>query len=87
MYVFNSAAEAKKFQDGKLPSNLKYDINYSTMGTQSCNGRIPTKGKSTIYLGFMNERVRFNNYVWLEASTLAPQTEYFNYKYTIKDAQ
>ena len=87
MYVFNSAAEAKKFQDGKLPSTLKYDVNYSTMGTQSCNGRIPTKGKSTIYLGFLNERVRFNNYVWLEASTLAPQTEYFNYKYTIKDAQ
>ena len=87
MYVFNSAAEAKKFQDGKLPSTLKYDVNYSTMGTQSCNGRIPTKGKSTIYLGFMNERVRFNNYVWLEASTIAPKTEYFNYKYTIKDAQ
>lgn len=87
MYVFNSAAEAKKFQDGKLPSTLKYDVNYSTMGTQSCNGRIPTKGKSTIYLGFMNERVRFNNYVWLEASTIAPKIEYFNYKYTIKDAQ
>ena len=44
-------------------------------------------GKSTIYLGFLNERVRYNNYVWLEASTIAPQTEYFNYKYTIKDAE
>ncbi len=87
MYVFNSAADAKKFQDGQSPSLLRYDVDYSTMGTQSCNGRIPTKGKRTIYLGFMNERVRFNNYVWLEASTLAPKTEYFNYKYTIKDAK
>lgn len=85
MYVFNNAAEAKKFQDGKLPSTLKYDIDYSTMGTQSCNGRIPTNGKRTIYLGFMNERVRYNNYVWLEASTIVPNIEYFNYKYTIKN--
>lgn len=87
MYVFNSAAEAKKFQDGKLPSTLKYDVDYSTMGTQSCNGRIPTKGKRTIYLGFMNERMRYNNYVWLEAGSIAPQTEYFNYKFTIQDAK
>lgn len=87
MYVFNSAADAKKFQDGQSPSILKYDVDYSTMGTQSCNGRIPTKGKRTIYLGFMNERMRYNNYVWLEAGSIAPQTEYFNYKFTIQDAK
>ena len=87
MYVFNSASDAKKFQDGQSPSTLRYDVDYSTMGTQSCNGRIPTKGKRTIYLGFMNERMRYNNYVWLEAGSIAPQTEYFNYKFTIQDAK
>ena len=83
MYVFNSSSQAKSFQDGKATSTLQYNINYSTMGTQSCNGRIPMNGKQTIYLGFENERMRFHNYVWLEAIAITPKTEYFNAKYTV----
>lgn len=84
MYVFYNAAQAKKFQDGKDPASLSYNIDYSTLGTQSCNGRIPSKGYKTIYLGFLNERMRYNNYVWLEAVSAVPNTEYFKQKYTVK---
>ena len=83
MFVFTSSSQAKKFQDGKPTSELQYNVNYSTMGTQSCNGRIPMKGLQTIYLGFENERMRFHNYVWLEATAITPKTEYFNAKYTV----
>lgn len=83
MFVFTSSSQAKSFQDGKATSTLQYNINYSTMGTQSCNGRIPMNGKQTIYLGFENERMRFHNYVWLEVIAISPKTEYFNAKYTI----
>lgn len=84
MYVFFDAGQARKFQDGELTSNLKYHVDYSTMGTQSCNGRIPSKGNATIYLGFENERMRYNNYVWLEAVSAVPHTEYFKTQYSIK---
>ena len=83
MFVFTSSSQAKKFQDGKPTSELQYNVNYSTMGTQSCNGRIPMNGLQTIYLGFENERMRFHNYVWLEATAITPKTEYFNAKYTV----
>lgn len=83
MFVFTSSSQAKKFQDGKPTSELQYNVNYSTMGTQSCNGRIPMNGLQTIYLGFENERMRFHNYVWLEVIAISPKTEYFNAKYTI----
>lgn len=84
MYVFYDAAQARKFQDDADPAKLKYNIDYSTMGTQSCNGRIPAKGHKTIYLGFLNERMRYNNYVWLEAVSAVPNTEYIKTEYTIK---
>ena len=84
MYVFFDAGQARKFQDGEQTSKLKYHVDYSTMGTQSCNGRIPAKGNSTIYLGFENERMRYNNYVWLEAISAVPHTEYFKTQYSIK---
>lgn len=84
MYVFYNAAQAKKFQDGADPAKLAYSVDYSTMGTQSCNGRIPAKGYKTIYLGFLNERMRYNNYVWLEAVSAVPNTEYFKTEYTLK---
>ena len=83
MYVFYNAAQAKKFQDGADPAKLQYSIDYSTMGTQSCNGRIPSKGNRTIYLGFLNERMRYNNYVWLEAVSAVPNTEYFKTEYSV----
>lgn len=84
MYVFYSADQAKKFQDGANPSKLQYSVDYSTMGTQSCNGRIPTKGNRTIYMGYQNERVRYNNYVWLEAVSAVPHNEYLKTEYIVK---
>ena len=83
MYVFYSADQAKKFQDGANPSKLQYSVDYSTMGTQSCNGRIPTKGNRTIYMGYQNERVRYNNYVWLEAVSAVPHNEYLKKEYVV----
>ena len=84
MYVFYNAAQAKKFQDDADPTKLSYNVDYSTMGTQSCNGRIPSKGYKTIYLGFLNERMRYNNYVWLEALSAVPHTEYFKPVFTVR---
>lgn len=85
MYVFRNQSQAKQFQDGtKATSLLSYDVDYSTLGTQSCNGRIPTKGAKTIYLGFENERVRFTNYIWVEVEVVVPRTEYYTTKYSIQ---
>lgn len=85
MYVFRSQWAAKQFQDGnKLASQLQYDVDYSTLGTQSCNGRIPAKGAKTIYLAFENERVRYSNYIWVEVLTVIPTTEYHTTKYTVE---
>ena len=78
MYVFRNQSQAKQFQDGTKPaSQLSYDVDYSTLGTQSCNGRIPAKGSKTIYLGFQNERMRYANYLWVEAEVIVPNTVYF----------
>ena len=83
MYVFRSQSAAKQFQDGtKQASQLQYDVDYSTLGTQSCNGRIPAKGARTIYLAFENERVRYSNYIWIEVLTATPITEYHTTKYS-----
>ena len=84
MYVFRNQTEAKKFQDGKASAgDLKYDLDFSTVGTQSCNGRIPSNGASKIYLGFENVRVRYTNYLWVEAVAIIPTTEYYTTKYSI----
>ncbi len=84
MYVFRSQTEAKKFQDGKATAgDLKYDLDYSTVGTQSCNGHIPSNGASKIYLGFENVRVRYTNYLWVEVIAVIPTTEYYTTKYSI----
>lgn len=83
--VFRNQSLAKQFQDGtKQASQLSYDVDYSTLGTQSCNGRIPAKGSKTIYLGFENERVRYANYLWVEAEVVVPNTVYYTTKYTVK---
>lgn len=85
LYVFYDAGLARKFQNGVDPAKIKYNIDYSKMGTQSCNDRIPTRGCKTIYLGFLNERMRYNNYVWLEVVSAVPTTEYFKPKFTLED--
>ena len=85
MYVFRSQSAAKQFQDGtKQASQLQYDMDCSTLGTQSCNGRIPTKGARTIYLAFENGRISHKNYIWLEAIAATPITEYHTTQYTIE---
>ena len=84
MYVFRNQTQAKQFQDGsKSTSLLKYDVDYSTVGTQSCNGRIAMKGTRTIYLGFENERMRYTNYLWVEVEAIVPNTVYYKTKYSI----
>ena len=81
MFVFSSSSQAKKFQDNKPTNQLSYDVNSSIMGMQSSNGRIPVKGRSVIYLGFENERVRYNNYVWVEVLASKTINEYFKTEY------
>lgn len=84
MYVFRNQTPAKQFQDGtKAASVLNYDVDYSTLGTQSCNGRIPVKGQKTIYLAFENERMRYTNYLWVEVEAIVPNTVYYRTKYSI----
>lgn len=84
MYVFRNQSQAKQFQDGtKSASLLNYDVDYSTVGTQSCNGRIPTKGAKTIYLAFENERMRYTNYLWVEVEAVVPNTVYYRTKYSV----
>lgn len=83
MYVFRNQTEAKKFQDGTAAATLDYDIDSSTIGTQSCNGRIPAAGSKTIYLGFENERMRYTNYIWIEVEAVFPETVYHKTKYKI----
>ena len=83
MFVFGSSSQAKKFQDNKPTNQLSYDINSSIMGMQSCTGRIPVKGRKTIYLGFENERTRYNNYVWVELIAAQPVNEYYKTEYYI----
>ena len=83
MFVFGSSSQAKQFQDNKPTNQLSYDINSSIMGMQSCTGRIPVKGRKTIYLGFENERTRYNNYVWVELIAAQPVNEYYKTEYFI----
>ena len=86
MYVFRNKTQAKQFQDGSQPvSKLSYDVDYSTLGTQSCNGRIPVKGLKTIYLAFENERMRYTNYLWVEVEAVVPNTVYYRTKYSLNN--
>ena len=85
MYVFRNQSQAKQFQDStKSASQLNYDVDYSTIGTQSRNGRIPMKGARAIYLGFENERMRYANYLWVEVVAVVATTEYYTTKYIVQ---
>ena len=85
MYVFRNQAQAKQFQDEtKQASQLSYDVDYSTLGTQSCSGRIPCKGAKTIYLAFENERMRYANYIWVEVEAVIPNKVYYTTKYSLR---
>lgn len=85
MYVLTDATQAKKFQDETASSgHYKYDVEQSQMGTQSCNGELKPKGRKTIYLGFENERMRYDNYIWLEVASLTHTKEYSRPVYFIR---
>ncbi len=85
MYVFTDSQQAKKFQDGVSTSYLKYNVDYSTMGTQSCTGKIPTNGKRKIYLGFENPRMRYSTYLWVEVVIVRPVTVWKKAIYTLEE--
>ena len=87
MYVFKSAADARQFQNEKPINTLKYNLDYSIVGTQSCNGCIPVKGLKTLYLGFENEKMTSSVYLWLEAISAVKATEYFKEKYVVTTKQ
>ena len=82
-YVFKSRSDAKRWQDGTAGgANFSYDVDQSQQGTQSCNGRlIPAKGQSNVYLGFENERFRYDTYIWLVS--LSETTSYTTPTYSI----
>lgn len=85
MYVLIDAAQAKKFQDETASSgNYKYDVNQSQMGTQSCNGQLLPNGHKTIYLGFENARMRYDNYIWLEVTALTYTKKYVRPVYRVR---
>lgn len=85
LYVFTNQEEAKKFSDGKPVAELKYNMDFSKQGTQSCNDRIPAKGIKTLYFGFENTRVRYSVYLWLESVSTVKTTEYFKMKYSLEE--
>lgn len=84
LYVFTKQDQAKKFMDGSAVSELKYNVDLSKQGTQSCNDRIPAKGLKTIYFGFENTRVRYSVYLWLESLATIKTTETVKTKYVLK---
>jgi hypothetical protein len=85
LYVVRSQSEAKGYQDGTLSAAaMNYDVDNSSLGTQSCNGRIPVDGSKTIYLAFENDRMRYTNYLWVEAVAVTPTTEYYRDVYSIR---
>ena len=83
LFVFQTRGQAKKIQDNVLTNKLEYDIDRSSVGTQSCNGRIPVKGMRTLYMGFENSQVSSNIYLWLEVLKVKTVTEYYIVKYRI----
>ena len=83
IYVFTNPTMARRFQNKDVITNLKYNVDYSMIGTQSCNGRIPCKGLKTIYLGFENERYLATVYLWLEVIATVPTIKYSMEKYSL----
>ena len=85
LYVFTDPTAAKKFSEGADVSTLKYDVNLSKQGTQSCNDRVTIpKGVKTLYFGFENTRFRYSVYLWLESLATTPITEYYRNVYSLE---
>lgn len=81
MYVFYNEKDAQKFA-GDVSRDVKnYDVNYSIIGTQSCNGSIPVSGRKNVYLCFENDQFSGSIYLWLEAVATTTETNYYKYIY------
>lgn len=79
MYVFYDENSAREFIN--LGKTEKCDINHSIIGTQSCNGNIPTNKHKNIYLGFENDQFSGSIYLWVEAVATTTQTNYYTKHY------
>lgn len=77
MYVFHNAKDAQKFVSANGGEVQNYDIDYSLIGTQSCNGRFPVKNQNNVYLGFENDQFSGSVYLWVEAVATSTQTNYY----------
>lgn len=77
MYVFYNAKDAQNFVSKKGGEVVNYDIDYSLIGTQSCNGRFPVKDKKNVYIGFENDQFSGSVYLWMEAVATSTATNYY----------
>ena len=81
MYVFYNEKDAQKFAEDTSRDVKNYDVNYSIIGTQSCNGNIPVSGRKNVYLCFENDQFSGSIYLWLEAVATTTETNYYKYIY------
>ena len=77
MYVFYNAKDAQNFVSKNGGEVKNYDIDYSLIGTQSCNGRFPVKKQKNVYLGFENDQFSGSVYLWIEAVATSTETNYY----------
>lgn len=81
MYVFYNAKDAQTFVSKNGGEVKNYDIDYSLIGTQSCNGRFPVKNQKNVYLGFENDQFSGSVYLWVEAVATSTATNYYKTTY------
>lgn len=85
LFVFDDATGARQFQNSTGDaSTFNYNVDLSQIGTQSCTGELPCAGRSNIYLGFENERMRYDTYIWLEVTAIKHRTEYLKPEFSIR---
>ena len=81
MYVFYNAKDAQYFVSKNGGEVVNYDIDYSLIGTQSCNGRFPVKNQKNVYIGFENDQFSGSVYLWVEAVATSTATNYYKPAY------
>lgn len=81
MYVFYNEKDAKTFVAKNSGEVVNYNIEYSMIGTQSCNGIIPTNKHKMLYLGFDNDQFKGSIYISVEVVSTATITNYYKVIY------
>lgn len=85
MYVLKNQKAVRTFQDTSGGSgSFDYDVDLSQLGTQSCAGQLPCSGRKTVYIGFENERLRYDTFIWLEVTALKHTSEYVRPDFSLK---